>query len=152
MLDLIVLLLMTAIVVLDVKLSDLCPQISLEHNKNNNSSYLFCAPGLPWWLRHKGSAWNAGDPGSIPELGRAPGKGNGYPLQYSCWRIPWTEEPGGLLSMGSQRIGHDWATNTFTLLSVSNGFKFIEVDAVVLILKLKKTWGPERLSNLPINM
>ena len=24
-----------------------------------------------------------------------------------AWRIPWTEEPGGLLSMGSQRVGHD---------------------------------------------
>ena len=24
------------------------------------------------------------------------------------WRIPWTEEPDGLLSMGSQRVGHDW--------------------------------------------
>ena len=30
------------------------------------------------------------------------------------WRIPWTEEPGRLLSMGSQRVGHDWVTNTFT--------------------------------------
>ena len=30
------------------------------------------------------------------------------------WRIPWTEEPSRLYSMGSQRIGHDWATNTFT--------------------------------------
>ena len=28
------------------------------------------------------------------------------------WRIPWTEEPGGLQSMGLQRVGHDWATNT----------------------------------------
>ena len=27
-----------------------------------------------------------------------------------AWRIPWTEEPGGLQSMGSQRVGHDWAT------------------------------------------
>ena len=27
------------------------------------------------------------------------------------WRIPWTEEPGGLWSMGSQRVGHDWATD-----------------------------------------
>ena len=26
------------------------------------------------------------------------------------WKIPWTEEPGGLQSMGSQRVGHDWAT------------------------------------------
>ena len=31
-----------------------------------------------------------------------------------AWRIPWTEESDGLQSMGSQRVGHDWATNTFT--------------------------------------
>ena len=31
-----------------------------------------------------------------------------------AWRTPWTEEPGGLQSMGSQRVGHDQATNTFT--------------------------------------
>ena len=31
------------------------------------------------------------------------------------WRIPWTEEPGGLQSMGSQRVGHDWATPTHTV-------------------------------------
>ena len=31
-----------------------------------------------------------------------------------AWKISWTEEPGGLQSMGSQRIGHDWATNTNT--------------------------------------
>ena len=30
-----------------------------------------------------------------------------------AWRIPWTEEPGGLQSMGLQRVRHDWATNTF---------------------------------------
>ena len=29
------------------------------------------------------------------------------------WRIPWTEEPGGLQSMGLQRVKHDWVTNTF---------------------------------------
>ena len=28
-----------------------------------------------------------------------------------AWRIPWTEEPGGLQSTGSQRVGHDWATS-----------------------------------------
>ena len=32
----------------------------------------------------KESAYNAGDPGSMPGLGRAPGEGNGSPLQYSC--------------------------------------------------------------------
>ena len=29
------------------------------------------------------------------------------------WRIPWTEEAGGLQSIGSKRAGHDWATNTY---------------------------------------
>ena len=33
-----------------------------------------------------------------------------------AWRIPWTEEPGGLQSVGSQKVGHNWATNTFTFL------------------------------------
>ena len=31
-----------------------------------------------------------------------------------AWRIPWAEEPGGLQCMESQRVGHDWATNTHT--------------------------------------
>ena len=63
--------------------------------------------GFPGGSEGKTSACNAGDLGLIPGLGRSPGEGNGNPLQYSCWRIPWTEEPGGLQSMGSQRVGHD---------------------------------------------
>jgi len=55
----------------------------------------------------KESACNAGDPGLIPGLGRPPVEGNGYPLQYSCLEYPWTEEPGGLQSMGSQIVRHD---------------------------------------------
>ena len=42
---------------------------------------------------------NAGgvrDASSISELQRSPGGGHGNPLQYSAWRIPWTEEAGGL--------------------------------------------------------
>ena len=90
------------------------------------------------------SACNAGDPGSIPGSRRSPGKGIGYPLQYSwsslmaqtvknllamqetwvqslgwedplekgtathssivTWRIPWTEEPGRLQSMGCKEL------------------------------------------------
>ena len=55
----------------------------------------------------KESACNTGDLGSIPGWERSPGEGNGYPLQYLAWRIPRTEEPGGLQSMGSQRVGQD---------------------------------------------
>ena len=50
---------------------------------------------------------DARDTGLIPGLGRSSGEGNGNPLQYSCLdRIPWTEEPGRLRSMGSQRVRH----------------------------------------------
>ena len=41
-----------------------------------------------------------------PEMGMAPHS------SILAWRIPWIEEPGGLQSMGSQRVGHDWAANT----------------------------------------
>ena len=125
--------------------------------------------GFPCGLAGKESACNTGDLGLIPGLGRSPGEGNCYPLQYSglenpmdciaplgsqrvgwdslvaqmikhlsamretrvwalgwedplekemathssaiAWKIPWTEEPGRLQSMGSQRIRHDWVTS-----------------------------------------
>ena len=38
-----------------------------------------------------------------------------------AWRIPWTGESAGLESMGSQRIRHNWVTNTFTTLTISLG-------------------------------
>ena len=47
------------------------------------------------------------DTGSIPGSGRSPGRGHGNPVQYSCQKNPWTEEPGGLQSIASQRVGHD---------------------------------------------
>ena len=50
---------------------------------------------------------DARDTNFILGLGRFPRVGNGYPLQYPCLGISWTEEPGGLQSMGPQRVGHD---------------------------------------------
>ena len=47
------------------------------------------------------------DVNSIPGLGRSPGRGNGNPLRILAWRIPWTKKPGGLQSVGSQRVGND---------------------------------------------
>ena len=122
--------------------------------------------GFPGGSDGKASAYNAEDPGLIPESGISPGERNGYPFQYSClehsvgqrslvgyspwgykelemterlthksdniiqelfnsgladplddgvatdssmlpWRIPWTEEPGGLWSTGLQRVIHN---------------------------------------------
>ena len=93
--------------------------------------------GFPDSSVGKESACNPGHLGSIPGLGRSPGEANSYPLQFSsleisincivhgvpknwtqlsdfptpvlAWRIPGTGEPGGLLSTGSHRVGHDWS-------------------------------------------
>ena len=54
---------------------------------------------------------NAGDvrdTSSVLGLEPSPGEGNGNLDQYLAWRIPWTEEPGRLQSMGLQRARHDW--------------------------------------------
>ena len=52
--------------------------------------------GLPRWLSGKETACNAGDAGLIPGSGGSSEEENGNPLQYSCLRIPRTEETGGL--------------------------------------------------------
>ena len=59
--------------------------------------------GLPCGSVVKILTTNAGDVGSIPGSVRS-GEGNGNPLQYSCWEIPWTEEPDGLQSVGLQSL------------------------------------------------
>ena len=52
---------------------------------------------FPGGLDGKASAYNVGDPGSIPGSGKSPGEGNGNPLtSILAWKIPWMEEPGGL--------------------------------------------------------
>ena len=64
----------------------------------------------------KESACNAGaaeDPGLIPESGRFPPPLEEVLATHSsilAWRIPWTEAPGGLQSMGSPRVGQDLVT------------------------------------------
>ena len=70
----------------------------------HNCTHLTCSPG---GSEVKASACNAGDPGSIPGLGRSPGEENGNSLSTLAWKIPRTEKPGGLQSTGSQRVGHN---------------------------------------------
>ena len=60
----------------------------------------------------KASAYNAGDPGSIPGLGRSLGWEDPREKEMTihsrtiAWKISWTEEAGKLQSTGSQRVGH----------------------------------------------
>ena len=55
----------------------------------------------------KGSAYNAGDMSSTPRSGDPLEKEMATHSSILAWRIPWTEEPGGLLSMGLHGVGHD---------------------------------------------
>ena len=54
----------------------------------------------------KESACDGGELSSISGLGRCPSEGNSC-SRILAWRFPWTEEPGKLQSMGSQRVRHD---------------------------------------------
>ena len=53
------------------------------------------------------SAGDIRDMSSVPRLGRSLEKEMATHSSILAWRIPWTEEPGGLQSMGLQRVGHD---------------------------------------------
>jgi len=50
---------------------------------------------------------DSGDMGSIPGLGRSPEEEMATHSNILAWKIPWTEERGGLQSMGLERVGHD---------------------------------------------
>ena len=63
--------------------------------------------GFPSGSDSKESAYNVGHLGLIPGLERSLVGRHGDPLQYSSGESPWTEKPGGLQSMGSQRIQHN---------------------------------------------
>ena len=62
---------------------------------------------------------NAVDSGLIPGLGKDPGEGNGNPLQYSCLENSMNRGAWKATSMRLQRVGHDLATSTFTLVCLA---------------------------------
>ena len=70
--------------------------------------------GFPCGSDGKESTCNEGDLAWISGMGRSPGGQHGNPLQYSCLENSWTEEPSRLQSMGSLRVGHDWAESDRT--------------------------------------
>ena len=76
--------------------------------------------GFPDGSEVKASASNAGDLSSIPGSGRSLEKEMATHSSILAWRIPWTEEPDALQSMGSQRVGHDRATLLSTFMVNKN--------------------------------
>ena len=82
----------------------------------------------------------------VPSLGREDPLEKGMTAHSSIlvWRIPWTEETGGLQSMWSQRVWHSWATNTFRdhqqLMSYPLFFTDIFFFKVLEILVVEILW------------
>ena len=83
-----------------------------------------------------------------------------------AWRIPWTEEPGGVQFMSMPRVGHNWATNTFTfnvrfnimdIFLVSAAYKLMHMDFYYLnnrnpcesnkSIFVPLTWAPHLVSH-----
>ena len=101
-----------------------------------NSTFLVIEKSLRLWgsVFYKNRSWFGNRPGFKFQLCQLPNiwppllwfdpwvrkipleKGIATHSSTLAWRIPWTEEPGGLQSVGSQRVGLDWATNTFTCI------------------------------------
>ena len=95
--------------------------IKRQHSDSSISGKM----GFPGGSDGEESACNVWPWGLIPGLGRFPVEMATH-ARTLAWKLPWTEESGCLQSMGSQRIGHDWATNTLTFTSSE---------------KMKHAWG-----------
>ena len=76
--------------------------------------------GFPHRSVGKESACSAGDPGSIPGMGRSPGEGNGNPLHYSRLQNPMDRGAWQSTVHGVTRVGHDLATKQPTIFYTFN--------------------------------
>ena len=86
---------------------------------------------------------NAGDvryKDSIPGLGSSPGGGHGNPLSNLAWEIPWTEEPGGPQSIGSQRVRHNRGDLAYMPRRYSTSFPTVsDLQEVISLLPKNST-------------
>ena len=87
-----------------------------------------CIWGFPGGSDGKESACNAGNPGSVPGLGRSPGEENGYPFHYSCLVNSVDREAWQATVHGVSKSQTRLRTNTFSYLDLS-----IERDCTPLI-------------------
>ena len=97
--------------------------------------------GLPWWLRWWRIYLQCRDLGWEDPLE----KGMVTNSSILCWRTPWTEEPGGLQSMGWPRVGHDSSTeHTHTHKCIHNSKNISLQDKLEKTLMLGKIEGRRR--------
>ena len=94
--------------------------------------------GFPGGSLVKNPPTNAGDAGSVPGSGRAPGEEMATHSSILAWRIPWTEEPGGLQCMKSQKsrtqLSDYTTTTTYQIMSSANIVLLFSFQAGYLLL------------------
>ena len=90
-----------------------------------------------------------------PWVRKVPWRMAGQPTQCLVWRIPWTEESGGLQSLGLQRVGHNWNDSAYThrsvLDSIHASFPFITMALninIVISILLRRNSGPGKVSEV----
>ena len=88
--------------------------------------------GFPGGSDGKEYTCSTGDLGLIPGWEDPLEEGMATHSSILAWRIPWTEEPGGLWSMWSQRVGHDWVTKHTGSVCLNNQ----------LVIVLSRVWTP----------
>ena len=90
------------------------------HSNSTSTAFIFCDLGKPFKLYWASlGALTVKNPPQcrVGSLGQEDPLEKGMATHSSilAWKISWTEEHGRLQSVGSQRVGHDWATNSFNL-------------------------------------
>ena len=93
------------------------PSVKIKNEIFKIHNNMYTIVGLPWWLspsriclKFRGHGF---DPW-IKDWKDSLERGMATHLTILAWNVPWREEPGGLQSMGLQRVGHDWEINNFT--------------------------------------
>ena len=98
--------------------------------------------GLSKWESSKESDCNAGDTGSVLGWEDALEEGMAIHSSTLAWRIPWTEEPGRLQSMGSQRVRHNWSdwAHTHRLFATRMSFRWSVCSNLLSVHFLITLW------------
>ena len=116
------------------------------------SSASFWASQAAQWVKNLPAMQRTqADLSLIPRSGRVPGGGHGNQLQYSflAWRIPWTEEPGGLQSIGSPRVGQDWSNSTHSCCIFLPHTEVLSSGSIKITFRAAKTQIAGTLPGVP---
>ena len=87
-----------------------CREFELNIKEEETEVFAKEVEGFPGDSEGKESAYNAGRPRFNPWVEDSPEKEMATHASILVWRLPSTQEPGRLQSIGSQRVGHDWMT------------------------------------------